>query len=109
MGFIKDEVARNMLAQHMRDCELGREEDRRDRDEDRRIREALAAEVARKLELQNAMTMQMHEQNQARLAKEEREAHARFVKIMCVLVSMLMTALGTLAYAIFKGLAPHVL
>lgn len=107
MGIFKDEAARGMLAQHMRDCELGREEDRRDRDEDRRVREIAAADVARKLEAQNTLSMQMHEQNRATQARQEVEAHRRFVKVMLVILPMLVGVIGTLAYAIFKGLAPH--
>ncbi len=103
----KDEVARNMLAQHMRDCELAREEDRRDREEDRRVRESAAAEVARKLEMQNALSMQMHEQNRAAHAKAEIDAHERFVKVMWVIIPMLISIIGTLVYAILKGMAPH--
>jgi len=94
--FVRDEVARNLISQHIRECELARAEDRRDR-------EIAAAEVARKLEQHNAKVSQMHEENQAKLRKLEEDANSRFLKLLWSIIGVLLTAMVGLALESVKA------
>jgi hypothetical protein len=80
-----DELARGSISQHMATCERSRGEDRRDR-------EAAAAEVARKLEAQNELTRTMHEQNRASV-----------MKLMLLLIATLLTTIGAMAMEVVKS------
>jgi len=99
MMFVRDEVARQLISQHIRECEIARNEDRQDR-------MLTAAEVARKLETQNTLVEKMHEQNLARFKKLDDDANARFLKLMWTIVVVLLTALSGLALEFVKG--PHI-
>ena len=96
--FVRDEVARQLISQHIRECEIARNEDRQDR-------MLAAAEVARRLEIQNTLVEQMHEQNLARFKKLDDDANSRFLKLLGALVTILATALIGLALEFAK--LPH--
>ena len=95
MSFGRDELARSLLQQHMHDCERGRAEDRQER-------ERVATEVAARLEAQNRLSMNMHEQNLSRFAKLESDASGRFLKLMFTLLTFALSAVATFAYEIIK-------
>lgn len=95
MSIFRDDGARDLIAQHMRECEESRREDRHDR-------EVAAKEVARKLESQNELTKTLHEQNLGRFATLEKDANARFVKLMWAIVMTLLTIFGAFVMDIVR-------
>jgi hypothetical protein len=96
MTFFKDEVARTGLAQHMRDCETARAEDRRDQ-------ELRAAEIARNLETQNTRTEEMHKQNLANFTKLNDLASARVNRLQWWVITTLSSVVVALVVEIVKA------
>lgn len=104
--FVRDEVARSMHAQHVRDCEQERAEDRRDREIALNETARKFAELAHTLEVQNETSMKMHKENGARISRMESVAQKRFTAVMCFLVPLLLSGMGALAFEVIKRTQP---
>lgn len=86
MGWLSgDSKALTLIQQHMHDCELR------------------ASRVETRLDDQDQSQERMHAQNTVRLDTLEKDAQARFTKLMFMIVTGLVTMVGSLILEIVRG------
>lgn len=93
MSILRDDVARQMIQEHMKVCEIARIEDRQDR-------AGAAAAVEKRMDEMAALQARMHEQNQLARERDNKAATARFVSL---LMAMLGSLLAPWAVQIFHA------
>lgn len=92
----KDELAREMLAKHMNDCVIARSEDRQDRATDK-------AALEKRLADQDKLTLEMHKENRVAREKDNKDANARFVKLLLLLVAGLLSPFAGRLFEMLKN------
>ena len=83
------ERALTLITQHMHECELRAEQSI-----------SRTAGLEAKLDSQDVAQKTMHEANLARFAKLDQDANARFIKLMFMVITTLLSALAAFVFEI---------